>query len=93
MCQPLTRLQVDIGETPAAGGNVFDDSDDDQAPASPVEAPAQEAPKAKSNKLAELANKKRKEMVSKAPFLLHLGEPIWYSILSDAPCLCMVGCS
>lgn len=56
-------MQVDIGEPPAAGTNVFDESDDDQAPAAPVEAPSQEPPRTKTSKLAELANKKRKEMV------------------------------
>ena len=88
--QPLALLQVDTGETPVAGGNVFDDSDDDQAPASPAEAP-QETPTTKSNKLAELANKKRKEMVSQAPFLLHLdGTNVMYRT-SDPPCPGMAG--
>ena len=62
-CKGRPRLQVDIGEVPAAGANVFDESDDEQAPAVSVEARSQELPKAKTNKLAELANKKRKEMV------------------------------
>ncbi|KAL3156784.1 hypothetical protein ABBQ38_001055 [Trebouxia sp. C0009 RCD-2024] len=53
--------EVDIGETPAAG--IFDESDDEQAPAASVPAPPQ-APKPKTNKLAELANKKRKEMAA-----------------------------
>ena len=56
-----STLQVDIGGN-AAAANVFDDSDDEQQPA-PAKPQAQEAPKSKSSKLAELANKKRKEMV------------------------------
>ena len=56
-------LQVDIGETPAPGANVFDESDEEPE-ASPAAAPVQEPSGPKVNKLAELANKKRKEMVS-----------------------------
>ena len=58
----VSHLQVDIGDAPATGGNVFDDSDDEQGPASPAAAPVPEAPKPKGNKLAELASKKRKEV-------------------------------
>lgn len=54
---------MDIGETSAPGANVFDDSDDEQEASMPAEAPVQEPPRPKANKLAELANKKRKEMV------------------------------
>lgn len=62
----LHLLQVDIGEAPAAGANVFDDSDEEQELQAPVEAAPQIVAKPKSSKLAELANKKRKEMVRQA---------------------------
>ena len=59
-------LQVDIGAGPAAGDNVFDESDDKQQErAAPFDSPAQHLPEVNVNKLADLANKKRKEMVSR----------------------------
>ncbi len=63
MPHPHLLLQVDIGETSAPGANVFDESDEEPE-ASPAAAPVQEPSRPKVNKLAELANKKRKEMVN-----------------------------
>ena len=61
---------MDNEDTATAAG-VFDDSDDEQQPAPAKPAP-QEAPKSKSAKLAELANKKRREMVRACSLYLDL---------------------